>query len=386
MTDNEEEHKRFEDMNLKKSVLRGIFSYGFEEPSPIQKRAIPKIISGKDIIAQAQSGTGKTATFSISVLQNINEDNKELQAIIMSPTRELSEQIYTVISNLAKYTKYKIALLLGGKSRNEQIDILKNGVQCVICTPGRINDLIQNQYINTEYVKCLVLDEADELLADAFVDQIRSVVQYLPTRTQICLFSATMPEVCQRMADNFLDDPIRIIVKKEQLTLEGISQYYISTNNDKMKYDAITDLYESIIINQLIIYCNTKQRVMYLADTLKKDGYGCSCIHSDLTTTERLDTMSRFRKGDTRVLISTDLLSRGIDIQQVSLVINYDIPRNIECYIHRIGRSGRYGRKGIALNFLSKYDVGNLNDIEKFYNTQIQELPIDVEGVFNQTK
>lgn len=376
---------RFEDMNLKRSILRGIFSYGYEKPSPIQSKAIPKIISGSDILAQAQSGTGKTATFSISVLQNIDEANENVQAIIMSPTRELTEQIYTVITSLANYTKIKIVLLLGGKSRYEQIDQLKNGAHCVICTPGRINDMIYNQHINTEHIKCLVLDEADELLADAFVEQVRSVVHCMPVSTQVCMFSATMPQHSQDVSNKILNDPCRIFVKKEQLTLEGISQFYISTDNDKMKYDTITDLYETIIINQLIIYCNTKQRVIYLTETLKKDGYTCSCIHGDLTTNERINTMTSFRRGDSRVLISTDLLARGIDVQQVSLVINYDIPKNTENYIHRIGRSGRYGRKGIALNFLSKYDVGNLRDIEKFYNTQIRELPSNFENLFSQT-
>lgn len=376
---------RFEDMNLKRTVLRGIFSYGFEEPSPIQKQAIPQMISGTDIIAQAQSGTGKTATFAISVLQNIDEVNENVQAIIVSPTRELTEQIYTVISSLANYTNIKIVLLLGGKSRYEQIDQLKEGAQCIICTPGRINDLIYNRHVNVDHVKCLVLDEVDELLAAAFVEQIRSIVNYMPVSTQVCMFSATMPQYCQDISKNILNEPCCITVKKEQLTLEGISQFYISTDNDKVKYDTITDLYETIIINQLIIYCNTKQRVIYLTETLKKDGYTCSCIHGELTTSERLNTMSSFRKGDTRVLISTDLLARGIDIQQVSLVINYDIPKNIENYIHRIGRSGRYGRRGIALNFLSKYDAGNLKEIERYYNTQIKELPSNFDNIFNQT-
>ena len=374
---------KFEQMDLKKNVLRGIFAYGYEYPSAIQKKAIPAFISGEDLIAQAQSGTGKTAAFSVSILQCLDEEDESLQSIIVSPTRELTEQIYNVIKHLAQYTKIKFALLLGGQSRREQIEILRNGVQCVICTPGRINDLIEGGYLNTSNIKNLVLDEADELLKDAFVSQIRFIVENIPSSTQICLFSATMSDSCLKTAHKFLNEPNTIYVRKEQLTLEGINQYYVFTDNDKIKYDTIIDLYSSIIINQLIIYCNTKQRVVYLANSLTKDNYTCACIHSDLTTSERMHIMRGFRNGEVRVLISTDLLSRGIDVQQVSLVINYDLPRNVESYIHRIGRSGRYGRRGLALNFISNYDKNLINELENFYNTQISELPMNIEAVFS---
>ena len=374
---------KFEQMNLKRNVLRGIFAYGYEYPSAIQKKAIPAFIGGEDLIAQAQSGTGKTAAFSVSILQCLDEEDESLQSIIVSPTRELTEQIYNVIKHLAQYTKIKFALLLGGQSRREQIEILRNGVQCVICTPGRINDLIESGYLNTSSIKNLVLDEADELLKDAFVSQIRFIVENIPSSTQICLFSATMSDSCLKTAHKFLNEPNTIYVRKEQLTLEGINQYYVFTDNDKIKYDTIIDLYSSIIINQLIIYCNTKQRVVYLANSLTKDNYTCACIHSDLTTSERMHIMRGFRNGEVRVLISTDLLSRGIDVQQVSLVINYDLPRNVESYIHRIGRSGRYGRRGLALNFISNYDKNLINELENFYNTQISELPMNIEAVFS---
>tara|TARA_B100000902_G_scaffold302772_1_gene290831 strand:+ start:2369 stop:3541 length:1173 start_codon:yes stop_codon:yes gene_type:complete len=374
---------KFEQMELKRNVLRGIFAYGYEYPSAIQKKAIPAFISGEDLIAQAQSGTGKTAAFSVSILQCLDEEDESLQSIIVSPTRELTEQIYNVIKHLAQYTKIKFALLLGGQSRREQIEILRNGVQCVICTPGRINDLIESGYLITSNIKNLVLDEADELLKDAFVSQIRFIVENIPGSTQICLFSATMSDSCLKTAHKFLNEPNTIYVRKEQLTLEGINQYYVFTDNDKIKYDTIIDLYSSIIINQLIIYCNTKQRVVYLANSLTKDNYTCACIHSDLTTSERMHIMRGFRNGEVRVLISTDLLSRGIDVQQVSLVINYDLPRNVESYIHRIGRSGRYGRRGLALNFISNYDKNLINELENFYNTQISELPMNIEAVFS---
>ena len=373
---------KFEHMGLKKTILRGIFAYGYEVPSQIQRKAIPMFLSGKDIIAQAQSGTGKTATFSISILQLIDESIKGVQAIIMSPTRELSEQIYTVIRGIAFYTNIRFALILGGQSRFEQINEIRDGAQCIICTPGRFNDFLHNSCVDVSNVKHIVIDEADELLTNAFIHQVKNIVEVVSNTAQICLFSATLPKFCYSIAEKFLVDPVKICVKKEQLTLEGIRQYYIATHDDKQKYDAITDLYECMIINQLIIYCNTKQRVMYLADNLTRDGHTCTCIHSDLTTNERMNVMYQFRKGDSRVLISTDLLSRGIDVQQVSLVINYDIPRNIESYIHRSGRSGRFGRKGIALNFILQSDRETMRRLEQFYCTQIEELPANVDVLF----
>lgn len=374
---------KFEDMNLKKNILRGIFSYGYENPSPIQIKAIPLFIKGSDIIAQAQSGTGKTAAFSISILQQINEDINSTQAIIVSPTRELSEQIYNVIKQIAKYTKINFALLVGGNSRNSQIDILQSGVHIVIATPGRLNDLLRNKYINVDMIKYLILDEADELINDTFVNQIKVILEYLSETTQIGLFSATLSKHSYEVTKNFLNSPKIISVKREQLTLEGIKQYFIATPNDKCKYDSITDLYSSMIINQLIIYCNTKQRVVYLKNTLEMDGHACSCIHSDLSTIERLNILQDFRNGNSRVLISTDLLSRGIDIQQVSLVVNYDFPEKKQNYIHRIGRSGRYGRKGIALNFITAKDIAIIKKIEEYYETEIMEFPNNITNVFN---
>jgi len=374
---------KFENMNLKKNILRGIFAYGYENPSPIQIKAIPLFLKGDDIIAQAQSGTGKTAAFSISILEQVDDSLDVLQAIIISPTRELTEQIYNVIKQIANYTKIRFALLVGGNSRHNQLNILKQGVHIIIATPGRLNDFFRNNYIDVSNIKYLILDEADELINDAFVIQIKSIVEYLPETTQIGLFSATLSNKCLEITKNFLNSPKIISIKKEQLTLDGIKQYYIATYNDKCKYDAISDLYSSMIINQLIIYCNTKQRVIYLTNTLQMDGHSCTCIHSDLSTEDRLSTLQEFRKGNSRVLISTDLLARGIDIQQVSLVVNYDIPVKKENYIHRIGRSGRYGRKGIALNFVSSQDVYLIQNIEQYYETQISEFPENFSDIFN---
>ena len=247
---------KFEHMNLKKNVLRGIFAYGYESPSAIQKKAIPAFIKGGDLIAQAQSGTGKTAAFSVSILQNLDEENDTIQSVIVSPTRELTEQIYNVIKSLAQYTKIKFALLLGGQSRREQFELLKDGVQCVICTPGRINDLIDGRYIDTTNIQTLVLDEADELLKDAFVTQIRYIVENIPSSSQICLFSATMSEYCLKTAHKFMNEPTTIYVRKEQLTLEGINQYYVFTDIDKI------DIYFPKLVDILHIHIDFVEHLM----------------------------------------------------------------------------------------------------------------------------
>ena len=378
-----EEVTSFEDYNLKDNILRGIFSYGYDTPSAIQKKAIMPFIDGKDIIAQAQSGTGKTATVCISVLERMDEERKELQSIILSPTRELAQQTYKIIMELGKYTNYNYVLCVGGTSRRENVNDINNKMpQCLIGTPGRIYDLAREEYINLIDLKCLVMDEADELLSDTFEDQLKNIIKLIGENTQIGLYSATMPPKALEVAEHFLRQPEHILVKKEQLTLEGIMQYYVYVSQDDWKFETLKDLYSAISINQLIIYCNSKKKVDILSDSLRKENFTCSCIHGEMNPSERTTTMQKFRTGENRILITTDLLSRGIDVQQVSLVINYELPYNRAAYIHRIGRSGRYGRRGIALNFVNQKELSNLRELEKFYQTQINELPNDLGLVF----
>ena len=375
----------FQDMNLKPMLLRGIFSYGFETPSAIQKKAIVPFINGRDLIAQAQSGTGKTATFSIATLQIIDNNKSSIQALIVSPTRELAQQTYNIIKDIGKYLNLNFKLLIGGNPRDTDIsDINMKIPHCIIGTPGRIADILSDKYCKIDLLncKCLILDEADELLSDTFEHQTRNVVSYIGDNTQIGLYSATMSPLKIDIAKKFTNNPLFIQVKAEELTLEGIKQYYIDIERDEWKYDVLKDLYSSIIIYQLMIYCNTKRRVNYLTRRLTNDGFTCSFIHSDMSHKERADTMKEFRSGNNRILITTDLLARGIDIQQVSLIINYDLPNDIDNYLHRIGRSGRYGRKGISLNFLSKYEKEKMLKIEQFYQTQVEELPADLSLVF----
>ncbi|VDD84908.1 unnamed protein product [Enterobius vermicularis] len=371
----------FDDMNLKEKLLRGIYSYGFEKPSAIQQRAIVPCTMKRDVIAQAQSGTGKTATFSVSVLQNIDETVPEVQALVMAPTRELAQQIQKVMFALGDYMGVKCHASIGGTNVREDQRILESGVHVVVGTPGRVNDMIQRHSLQTSSIKMFVLDEADEMLSRGFKDQIYEVFKCMPTDVQVVLLSATMPSEVLEVTNRFMNNPVRILVKKEELTLEGIRQFYINVDKEEWKFDTLCDLYSTVNITQAVIFCNTRRKVDTLANQMKNEKYTVSCMHGDMEQSERDTIMREFRTGSSRVLITTDLLARGIDVQQVSLVINYDLPSNRENYIHRIGRSGRFGRKGVAINFVTEQDLRQLKDIESFYNTQIEEMPSDVANL-----
>jgi len=371
----------FDDMKLKDDLLRGIYAYGFEKPSHIQQRGIIPCIQGHDTIAQAQSGTGKTATFSIASLQRVDIRDPDCQVLILAPTRELAHQTYKVLNDLGDYMNIHSHACVGGTAVREDIQILQRGVQIVVGTPGRVNDMIGRNALRLTKLKMFVLDEADEMLSRGFKDQIYDVFQYLPSEVQVCLFSATMPVEILNMTKRFMRNPVRILVKKEALTLDGIRQFYISVEREDWKLDTLCDLYETLTITQAIIYCNTRQKTEWLTDKMTSRDFTVSCMHGDMDMSNRQLIMREFRSGSSRVLITTDLLARGIDVQQVSLVINYDLPINRENYIHRIGRSGRFGRKGVAINFISQEDVRALREIEAFYRTEIEEMPMDVSDL-----
>ena len=374
----------FDNLSIKDELLRGIYSHGFEKPSNIQNKAIPIINKGSDLIAQSQSGTGKTGAFSIGVLNNINVEEKEIQSIIISPTHELAEQTYEVMKNLSSYMKdINIKKVIGKTNISTSRLELQENPHILIATPGRLLDMINRKYIFTDKIKLVVFDEADEILSRGFMDTIYQLIRYLSTTTQILLFSATIPDEILNMTLKFMNNPEKILVNKEELTLEGITQFYVNCNIYKWKYDVLYDLYDSISINQCIIYVNTKNTLMNLVDRLNERNFPISFIHGDLSSEQRKDNLNNFKNGKTRILLSTDLLSRGIDIQQLSLVINFDLPKNKETYIHRIGRSGRYGRKGISINFLCNNDMDDLNEIQKFYNTQILEMPENISDYIN---
>ncbi|QIW95313.1 hypothetical protein AMS68_000831 [Peltaster fructicola] len=368
----------FDGMNLKSELLRGVYAYGFERPSAIQQRAIMPVIKGNDVIAQAQSGTGKTATFSISVLQKIDPSVKACQALILAPTRELAQQIQKVVVAIGDFMQIECHACIGGTSVREDMNALKDGPQVVVGTPGRVQDMIQRRVLKTDSMKMFVLDEADEMLSRGFTEQIYDIFQLLPQSTQVVLLSATMPQDVLEVTTKFMRDPVRILVKKDELTLEGIKQFYIAVEKEDWKLDTLSDLYETVTITQAVIFCNTRRKVDWLTDKLTSRDFTVSAMHGDMDMTQRDVIMKEFRSGSSRVLIATDLLARGIDVQQVSLVINYDLPASRENYIHRIGRGGRFGRKGVAINFVTADDVRMMREIEQFYSTQIEEMPMNV--------
>jgi len=370
--------ENFDDMSLKEELLRGIYAYGFEKPSAIQQRAIVPCIKGMDVIAQAQSGTGKTATFSIAILEKIDTGLRECQALILAPTRELAQQIQKVVMSLGDYMGAQCHACIGGTSVREDMRKLDVGQHIVVGTPGRVFDMISRKVLRPNDIKQFVLDEADEMLSRGFKDQIYDVFRHLNQEIQVILLSATMPAEVLEVTTRFMRDPIRILVKKEELTLEGIRQFYISVEREEWKLDTLCDLYETLTITQAVIFCNTRRKVDWLTEKMHQRDFTVSAMHGDMDQKERDVIMREFRSGSSRVLITTDLLARGIDVQQVSLVINYDLPTNRENYIHRIGRGGRFGRKGVAINFVTDEDKRALQDIEKFYNTQIDEMPMNV--------
>ncbi|KAL7713359.1 RNA helicase [Entamoeba marina] len=347
----------FDAMGIKDELLRSIYSFG------------------KNLIAQAQSGTGKTAAFTIGVLQQIDVDSKTSQAILLSPTRELALQTQEVVKSISQYLEISVFACIGGTSVRETIETLKSGVQVIVGTPGRVLDMIERGAIDPNTIKYLILDEADEMLSKGFKDQMYMILKSLPSTVQIGMFSATMPPDALDISKKFMNDPVKILVKKEELTLEGIKQFFIDVGKDEYKIDTLIDLYQVISVNQSVVFSNSKSRVEWIQRRLQANNYPVSITHGDLSMEERNNVLSEFRKGSTRILVTTDMLSRGIDVQQVSLVINFDMPSSDESYIHRIGRSARFGRKGVAINFISSEEKETIERLQKQYETKIVPLP-----------
>ena len=380
--DHNDDHRvysSFDDMGLKESLLKGIYCFGFEKPSYIQQRAIVPLTEGNDLIAQSQSGTGKTGTFLIGSLQKIDLENKSTQVLVLSPTRELSQQIFNVAQALSVNMDLSSHLLIGGQNMNRDFEKLESRPQLVVGTPGRVYDMLKRYALKSNFIKLIILDEADEMLSRGFKDQIYEIFQFLSKDTQVCLFSATMPIEALELTKKFMTNPTQILLKNDELTLEGIKQYYVAIDNENWKFDVLCDIYGSITVSQAIIYCNSKKKADWLREKLHSQDFTAECIHGNMPQKDREIILKGFRSGENRILLATDIIARGIDIQQVSLVINYDIPRYRETYIHRIGRSGRFGRKGMAINFITPDDIRSIKDIESFYCTCIEELPKDFQ-------
>ena len=392
-------YNSFEEIGLKDATLKSIYANGFERPSQIQQKAIKPMIEGRDLIAQSQSGTGKTGTFVISSVERVDPNLNEPQIIILSPTRELAKQTLEVSKALSKFhDNIDIHLAIGGSNRNNMSrkysHLRKNGntegnitSKIIVGTPGRICDIIQKGKLNVKHIKNVILDEGDEMLSIGFYDQINTIIGFVPKKTSIQLFSATIPKEMIQLIDEcgIVKDPLKILVKQEELSLQGIKQYYVVIE-EQDKYPALKELYSMMNINQSIIYCNSRRKVDILTNNMIDDNFPAKCITGDMTQEERNEILEEFRSGGLRVLITTDLLSRGIDVQQISLVLNYDMPKDTEVYLHRIGRGGRFGRKGVAINFSDFKnkitDKKILQEIERHYSIQIEELPEDLTKIF----
>jgi translation initiation factor 4A len=372
----------FETMNLKTELLRGVFGYGFEEPSIIQRKGIVPIVVGRDVLGQAQSGTGKTGTFSIGILQRVDVAVKQLQAIVLAPTHELARQIYDVMSGIGSKTGISIHVAVGGTMVRDDTLALRAGCQILIGTPGRIFDLFSRKAASSAAIQTIVIDEADQMLERNFQTQIIDILGTgFPDSTQICLFSATMPADVVDFAEKLMRNPVRLLVTADQVTLEGIKQYQCCLEREEYKFEALCDIYRHFTISQAIIFCNQKKKAEWLAAKMKDAGFTLEHIHGELDSADRKRRMEDFRAGKVRVLIGTDLIARGIDVQQVSVVINYDLPLQRENYIHRIGRCGRYGKKGVAINLLTTADEKVMREIEAFYSTKVNDLPQDFNSI-----
>ena len=378
-TEEVKKYESFDEMGLPDTLLRGIYSYGFERPSKIQTMAIVPMLQGNDILAQANSGTGKTASFLCGSLAKLDVTLKKPQIFILVPTQELAKQIYEVAKNIGSFLPLSCLCATGGNSIRDDIQLIDNGIQLVVGTPGRMYDLMNRGKLSTQHIKYLILDEADQMLEDRFYKQVMCILEIgFPNTTKVALFSATMPK---EVANKLLQNPIKILMPPEQVSLEGIKQFKVELEKEEWKYEVLCDIYKQLNINQALIYCNTRKRAEWLAEKLSVDGYPLLCIHGEMENSERRKRMEDFRSGKVRVLISTDLLARGIDIQQVSLVMNFELPSNRENYIHRIGRSGRFGKKGVSINLISPNEAKMKEDIEKAYSITMQELPFDLSSI-----
>ena len=371
-------YTEFDAMPLHTNLLRGIYSHGFEKPSAIQQRAIVPLIRGGDLVAQAQSGTGKTGAFAIGLLQRVDWTLRACQALVLAPTRELAQQTEEIVAALGEYmcAERFCHCFVGGTAVRDDVARLRSGVLVAVGTPGRVQHLLGRGQLAVGQLRVLVLDEADEMLSDGFAEQVYETFKHLPQDVQIVLVSATLSPEVLALSERFLRTPTRVLVEKERLTLEGIQQFYVAVE-EEFKLATLMDLYESVSIAQAVIFCNTRRKADWLAKKMNDEDFTVSCLHADMDKAERGRVMKVFRSGSSRVLITTDVLSRGIDVQHVSIVANIDLPVDKAAYLHRIGRSGRYGRKGLAINFVSTKDVPLLKELQEHYACDIRELPLD---------
>ncbi|KAF5089040.1 DEAD/DEAH box helicase [Methanobacterium aggregans] len=366
----------FKDLDISVELERAVADMGFEEATPIQSLAIPHVLNGKDVIGQAQTGTGKTAAFGIPILENVDPSNKKLQAVILCPTRELAIQVAEELRKLSKYMKkIKVLPIYGGQPIDRQINALKKGVQIIIGTPGRVMDHMGRRTLDMSSVKMMVLDEADEMLDMGFREDIEFVLSEMPEERQTLLFSATMSRDILNLTRRYLEDPEFLKVVHQELTVPEIQQIYFEVK-EKMKLEVLSRLLDIHNFQLSLVFCNTKRRVDKLVTHLQIRGYAADGLHGDMTQNQRDRVMSKFRNGKVEVLVATDVAARGIDVENVEAVFNYDVPNDDEYYVHRIGRTGRAGKTGMAFTFVSGKEIYQLRDIQKYTKTKIEQQQI----------
>lgn len=376
------EYTSFEDMELSENLLRGIFAHGFEKPSKIQQKGIVPMREGRDILAQAQSGTGKTGTFVIGSLSHVDTKILKPQVLILVHTHELADQIAKVASKIGSKMGLKVLLAIGGTMIKDDLRALEAGVHFIVGTPGRVFDLVNRNALDRSHIQFLIMDEADHMLEDLFYKQVMCILEKgFPTTTKVALFSATMPPNVIEVAEKILSDPVRILIPPTEVRLDGIQQFYVGLDREDHKFECICDLYKNLNIVQAVIFCNKKQKADWLSEKMTAQGYPVSCIHGELERNERRKRMDEFKSGESRVMVATDIIARGIDVQQVSLVINYELPTNRENYVHRIGRAGRFGRKGTTINLLVPEENSLMSNICEYYGMNVDELPADLSKI-----
>ncbi|MEM6998734.1 MAG: DEAD/DEAH box helicase [Pseudomonadota bacterium] len=376
----------FDDLSLSATVMKAVKKVGYETPSPIQAEIIPHVLHGQDVIGQAQTGTGKTAAFALPLLSKINVKINAPQVLVLAPTRELAIQVSEAFQQYASFMRgFHVIPIYGGQEYGVQLRQLKRGVHVVVGTPGRVMDHMRRGTLKLDKLTCLVLDEADEMLRMGFIDDVEWVLEQLPEKKQIALFSATMPPEIRKISKKYLNDPEQITIKTKSITADTVHQRYMNVNS-RQKLDALTTILESMTFNAILIFVRTKVETIELSEKLAARGYACTALNGDLTQRIREQTIQKLKNGKLDMLIATDVAARGLDVERISHVINYDIPSDPEAYTHRIGRTGRAGRQGEAISFVTNREQRLLNIIEKVTSKKIERMHMPTAETINQDR
>lgn len=364
---------RFTDLKISEPILKALETMGFEEATPIQKETIPHALEGHDLIGQAQTGTGKTAAFGIPMIEAFSTNERAVQGLVVAPTRELAIQVAAELNRIGKYKQIRAIAIYGGQQMDRQIRALKERPQIIVATPGRLLDHIERRTIRLQHIKVVVLDEADEMLNMGFIDDIKKILQLVPTERQTLLFSATMPKEIREIATTLMKKPVEIKIKAKEMTVENIDQYFIEVP-EKNKFDTLTNHFDLYVPTLAIVFTRTKKRVDEITDGLQVRGFRAEGIHGDLTQAKRMSVLNKFKQGRIEILVATDVAARGLDISGVTHVYNFDIPQDPESYVHRIGRTGRAGKTGEAISFITPREMPHLRLIERVTKSKMKRM------------